>query len=95
MEETSMSGDESGTDKDRGGTSRRAVMGGLSAGLAGSFGLVAAAQPASQAQPEETAPELRNPVTEYPHPPFPHQQQDPPGLASLMTPSRSRTRASG
>jgi NAD(P)-dependent dehydrogenase (short-subunit alcohol dehydrogenase family) len=29
---------------------------------------------------------MKNPVTEYPHPPFPMQQQEWPGLASKMTP---------
>jgi NAD(P)-dependent dehydrogenase (short-subunit alcohol dehydrogenase family) len=29
---------------------------------------------------------MQNPVTEYPKPPFPHQPQEPPGLASKMDP---------
>ena len=33
-----------------------------------------------------TAPTIKNPRTEYPRPPFPPQQQDPPGLALKMTP---------
>lgn len=55
---------------------RRLVMGGLSTGL-----VTAAAGPA--AAQSGGGP---NPASEYPHPPFPAQKQDPPGLASQMTP---------
>ncbi|MBN8899530.1 MAG: SDR family NAD(P)-dependent oxidoreductase, partial [Rhodospirillales bacterium] len=67
--------------------SRRAVMGGLSAGL-----LAALASPASaQSVPPATAPvndgpHISDPRTAYPRPPFPAQQQDPPGLASATNP---------
>ena len=62
-------------------------MGGLSAGL-----LAALASPASaQSVPPATAPvndgpHISDPRTAYPRPPFPAQQQDPPGLASAMNP---------
>ncbi len=69
-------------------TSRRRVVGGLSTGLASALGgsafageNVAAGGTAASAKPE-----LVNPATEYPRPPFPPQQQDWPGLASRMTP---------
>jgi Dehydrogenases with different specificities (related to short-chain alcohol dehydrogenases) len=58
---------------------RRLVMGGLSSGL------VAAAAAPALAQTSSGAPGP-NPVTEYPHPPFPAQTQEPPGLAMKMTP---------
>jgi NAD(P)-dependent dehydrogenase (short-subunit alcohol dehydrogenase family) len=38
------------------------------------------------ASAETAAPIIKNPRTEYPRPPFPPQQQDPPGLALKMTP---------
>nr|WP_139373897.1 SDR family oxidoreductase [Enhydrobacter aerosaccus] len=52
--------------------------------LAGAAG----AQPArvNQASAPTAGPALKNPVTEYPRPPFEKQQQPWPGLASKMTP---------
>jgi NAD(P)-dependent dehydrogenase (short-subunit alcohol dehydrogenase family) len=63
-------------------TSRRLLLGGIGAGL------TAAAAPAmaqSEAAPPPDA-RMRNPVTAYPKPPFPEQQQPWPGLCSRMTP---------
>jgi hypothetical protein len=68
---------------DRGGTSRRNVVGGLSSGVIAAMGTPALAQQnagGARAEP------LQNPVTAHPRPPFPRQQQDWPGLASKMTP---------
>jgi NAD(P)-dependent dehydrogenase (short-subunit alcohol dehydrogenase family) len=68
--------------------SRRLVLGGLSTGLA-ALGLPVMAQEsgASLGGGGAGAPTgLKNPVNEYPHPPFPKQVQDPPGLASKMNP---------
>ena len=74
---------------------RRHVLGGLTTGLAA----VAAPALARQATPAESprassqaAPP--NPVTQYPKPPFPRQQQDPPGLAGKMTPRPDHGEAS-
>jgi hypothetical protein len=79
--------------------SRRDAIGHLAAGAALSLGGVAlstnalAQQPASAPgnragspiqQPPQSAP--RDPVSQYPHPPFPAQQQPWPGLQSRMTP---------
>jgi len=62
-------------------TARRRVVGGISGGLV-AMSASALAQPAgAPAQPV-----LPNPVTEYPRPPFPRQEQEWPGLASKMTP---------
>ncbi|GJG89275.1 dehydrogenase [Gemmatimonadetes bacterium T265] len=62
--------------------SRRQVLGGLAAaGVAATVGAPAAANAgAAPASPPQ------NPVTQYPQPPFPQQQQPWPGLASRMTP---------
>ena len=84
-------------DTDDNDTSRRRMVGGLSAGLiaaitAPAFAQTPAAQQAgtqpaaAQVPAQVAAPALENPVTEYPHPPFPKQTQDPPGLAGLMNP---------
>jgi NAD(P)-dependent dehydrogenase (short-subunit alcohol dehydrogenase family) len=69
-------------------STRRQVMGGLAGGAAAVFAAPAMAQsgtadPASQGT---AAKALVNPVTEYPKPPFPEQQQPWPGLASQMKP---------
>ncbi|MGB6536528.1 MAG: SDR family oxidoreductase [Xanthobacteraceae bacterium] len=70
------------------GTSRRNVVGGLSTGFAAAVGPPAFAQQsgAPGRAPSTGRTALVNPVTEYPRPPFPAQQQDWPGLASRMTP---------
>ena len=70
-------------------TSRRRLLRDLSAGVA-----IAAAAPTVLAQDGQSAaagsqdgtPFLPNPLTEYPRPPFPPQQQPWPGLVSKMTP---------
>jgi NAD(P)-dependent dehydrogenase (short-subunit alcohol dehydrogenase family) len=69
-------------------TSRRTVMGGLSSGFAAALSSPAFAQQggALGGGPSTGEAALVNPVTEYPRPPFPPQQQDWPGLASRMTP---------
>ena len=66
--------------------SRRTMLAGVPTILAGAaFGVPAFAQGADQASPN-AAGALRNPLSEYPHPPFPKQSQPWPGLASEMTP---------
>lgn len=77
------------TDKDT--ISRRRACGGMITGLAAAG--VAGASTAASAQPAGkascTAPPQavkQSPVTQYPRPPFPPQQQPWPGLASKMTP---------
>jgi NAD(P)-dependent dehydrogenase (short-subunit alcohol dehydrogenase family) len=66
--------------------SRRLVVGGMATGaLAAAMTPALAQQVASK---ETTSPDvtLADPVTEYPQPPFPKQQQSWPGLASKMDP---------
>jgi NAD(P)-dependent dehydrogenase (short-subunit alcohol dehydrogenase family) len=65
--------------------SRRAVVGGLSAGMVTALGAVAA-DPARAAAQSADPSMLPNPASEYPHPPFERQQQEWPGLASKMVP---------
>jgi short chain dehydrogenase len=69
------------------GSSRREVVAGVVTGIAAVAGGPAAAQNSppdlAEGSPGQT---LADPRAEYPRPPFPPQQQDPPGLASLMTP---------
>ncbi len=71
-------------------TTRRRFIAGLATGLAG--GLVTPAFAQTEADPGggpgQPPPQAvaRNPVTQYPRPPFPKQRQEPPGLASLMDP---------
>jgi NAD(P)-dependent dehydrogenase (short-subunit alcohol dehydrogenase family) len=62
---------------------RRMVVGGLATGLAVAVGGNAAAQ---QQSASVKAKQLVDPVSEYPKPPFPAQEQPWPGLASKMTP---------
>jgi len=69
----------------RNDASRRAVVGGLSAGLVVALGAGARGQP-THSGTTPAPPQARDPVAAYPHPPFPPQQQDAPGLASRMTP---------
>lgn len=72
-------------------TTRRQFAGGVASGVAVAMAAPAFAQQSSQqtGQGESGAAqkaELRNPVTEFPHPPFENQQQEWPGLATKMTP---------
>lgn len=64
--------------------SRRRVLGGMAGGLLASAVVSAKAQPGAGI-PAPARP-LTNPVTEYPRPPFPTQQQPWPGLTSKMNP---------
>lgn len=65
-------------------TTRRDLLAGLTSGLA--LGSTAAAA-AQTGEPERTGgAALSNPALEYPHPPFPRQEQAWPGLASRMDP---------
>jgi NAD(P)-dependent dehydrogenase (short-subunit alcohol dehydrogenase family) len=67
--------------------SRRAIVAGVATGTVAMAGASAVAQEAARPGPKDsTAETLKNPVDEYPRPPFPPQQQEPPGLAGLMTP---------
>ena len=72
-------------------TSRRTFVGGVGTGVAAALAAsvqAGGAQPAS-AQPAPSTPDQttkRNPLDEYPRPPFPVQSQPWPGLASKMTP---------
>ena len=70
------------------GTSRRRVVGGLSTGLATVLSPPVFADDSLVGNgPSATdKTELVNPVSKYPRPPYPVQQQDWPGLASRMTP---------
>lgn len=68
--------------QDANSPSRRQVMGSMAAGLAGAALTVDTAT--AQAQTHSDSGE--NPVSEYPKPPFPTQQQPWPGLMSKMTP---------
>lgn len=68
---------------------RQVVVGGMGVGfaaatVAGSAGPAAAAPASPAGQAQQGKPQ--NPVTAYPRPPFPAQQQPWPGLASKMTP---------
>src|ERR1700761_3106315 len=63
-------------------TSRRG--GGLSTGMVAALGNSASAK--SSASPASRVVEIANPVTAYPRPPFPRQQQEWPGLAGRMQP---------
>jgi NAD(P)-dependent dehydrogenase (short-subunit alcohol dehydrogenase family) len=65
--------------------SRRQVMGGIATGVASAMAAPALTQGSGTAAPMPQS-TLRDPTTEYPKPPFPRQHQDPPGLASEMTP---------
>ncbi len=69
--------------------SRRDVIAGVATGLAAAVSTSASAQAAtssSTSAPVRPSAALENPVDAYPKPPFPRQVQDPPGLASRMTP---------
>jgi NAD(P)-dependent dehydrogenase (short-subunit alcohol dehydrogenase family) len=74
--------------------SRRQVLGGLSAGFVAAqagplFAQESSAGQSSTTQNRQGIPKQsvrQNPVDQYPKPPFPEQQQQPPGLVSKMTP---------
>lgn len=74
--------------------SRRHVLGSLSVGFVAAQAVPVFAQQSStpdnqQGTPSQPAPNQsirQNPVNQYPGPPFPQQPQEPPGLASAMTP---------
>ncbi|MBV9491707.1 MAG: SDR family oxidoreductase [Verrucomicrobia bacterium] len=70
--------------------SRREFVGGITAGLVAALAGPALAQgergSSTGAQATPAASDKQNPASEYPKPPFPRQSQDPPGLASKMTP---------
>jgi NAD(P)-dependent dehydrogenase (short-subunit alcohol dehydrogenase family) len=68
--------------------SRRHVVSGLSAGLVAAISSPALAQQSnvSGATQMGSTSLKQDPVTEYPRPPFPRQEQEWPGLASKMTP---------
>ncbi len=66
-------------------SSRRQVFAGVASGIAAVASGSAAAQNKGYAAPA-MAEALKDPRSEYPRPPFPPQQQDPPGLAGKMTP---------
>lgn len=70
--------------------SRRAVLGGISAGMVAAAALPgvspASAQQAGGGAAVPPQATKRNPLTQYPKPPFPEQRQEPPGLASMMDP---------
>ena len=69
------------------GSSRREVVAGMATGIAAVAGGSALAQAAQERLTEGPAPDvLTDPRTESQRPPFPPQQQDPPGLAGKMTP---------
>ncbi|MDB5367669.1 MAG: short-chain dehydrogenase/reductase [Rhodospirillales bacterium] len=68
---------------------RRLVVGGLATGLAAAVGGTASAQQQGGGAAPGTAkpkPTLVDPVSEYPKPPFPKQEQPWPGLAGKMNP---------
>ena len=78
--------------KDSDKTSRRQVLGKITAGVAATFAspMLAQAQGAAPttagAAQAPTQSVKRNPVDQYPRPPFPVQTQDAPGLAGKMVP---------
>jgi NAD(P)-dependent dehydrogenase (short-subunit alcohol dehydrogenase family) len=67
---------------------RRQLMGGMLAGFATTVSEPASAQPPARTSGggHPTPLPKRNPVTQYPRPPFPAQQQPWPGLAGKMNP---------
>lgn len=73
--------------------SRRQVLGGLSIGIVAAQAAPVFAQSPTPANRQETPKQetpnqsvKKNPVNQYPKPPFSRQPQEPPGLASKMTP---------
>ena len=69
-------------------TTRRDVLAGLTTGAALAMASGVASGSSSEANPTkgQSELELKNPATEYPHPPFAAQEQPWPGLASKMQP---------
>jgi NAD(P)-dependent dehydrogenase (short-subunit alcohol dehydrogenase family) len=74
--------------KDNSNTSRRRFVSGVTAGLAAVLAAPALAQERGEAGPTQPPrhSSLEDPRTQYPRPPFPPQKQEPPGLASKMSP---------
>jgi NAD(P)-dependent dehydrogenase (short-subunit alcohol dehydrogenase family) len=62
------------------------ILGGMAGGFLASSVMSANAEPASNAADASPAMPLTDPVSRYPKPPFPAQQQPWPGLASRMNP---------
>jgi NAD(P)-dependent dehydrogenase (short-subunit alcohol dehydrogenase family) len=69
----------------RSGVSRRELVATIAAGIAAAAAPAAARAEDGGADPPAQSIK-RDPTTQYPRPPFPAQTQEPPGLASLMTP---------
>jgi len=67
-------------------TSRRAFVGVVASGLAAAAALTTSAPAEAEAASTADQTTVRNPVDEYPAPPFPAQSQPWPGLASRMHP---------
>lgn len=66
--------------------SRRQMFGCITSGLVAAVAAPALAQQANDRETTSRMPKSRKPTPRYPTPPFPRQYQDPPGLASKMTP---------
>ncbi len=66
--------------------SRRSFVGGVGTGIAAAMTTSVHAASAQAANGGSSQTTKRNPVDEYPRPPFPEQSQPWPGLASKMTP---------
>lgn len=69
-------------------SSRRELVTGLATGFVASLAAPSLAQTENAVAEPQTPPQTikKNPVTQYPAPPFPEQKQAPPGLASKMIP---------
>lgn len=83
-------------DSDNTSNSRRRFVGGVTTGLVAAVAVPAGAQTGAvagaQRAPTQTV--KRNPVDQYPKPPFARQTQQPPGLASRMQPRPDHGEAS-
>jgi NAD(P)-dependent dehydrogenase (short-subunit alcohol dehydrogenase family) len=66
--------------------SRRVVVGGIATGLFAAANAPASAQSSGGAASAAPPATLQNPLTKYPKPPFPRQEQEWPGLAGKMNP---------
>lgn len=64
------------------------MLGGMTTGLVAALTPAVLAQTEQSGSKEQAPPQAvkQNPLTQYPEPPFKRQPQDPPGLASQMTP---------